>query len=97
MLLTMTSRIVTITSKNQITLPAELVRRLQLTRNRRLSIVEKKGTLELKPEPSIEQTMAPIWKEVRKQRSGKRKITDEMISNEARDAYAAVKAKDHSW
>ncbi len=96
-LLTMKEVIVTITSKNQITLPAQYVRKLKLTRNRTLKVTEKRGVLELKPQPSLEEVMAPIWKEMKKQLKGKKPLTDEGLNQAIRDSYAEVDVKDHNW
>ncbi len=96
-LLTMKDVIVTITSKNQITLPAQYVRKLKLTRNRTLKVTEKRGVLELKPQPSFEEVMAPIWKEMKKQLKGKKPLTDEELNQAIRDPYAEVDVKDHNW
>lgn len=53
---------VTITSKNQITLPAAIVRKMKLEKTRRLRITEKKGKLELTPEPSLQERLEKFWK-----------------------------------
>lgn len=53
--------IVTITSKNQITLPAATVRKMKLEKLRRLKLTEKKGKLELTPEPSLRDRLEKSW------------------------------------
>lgn len=58
---TMASKKVRITSKNQITLPIEFVRKLKLEKNRTVTITEKNGQLTLEPEPSIRQQMQKQW------------------------------------
>ncbi len=85
----MTSKIVTLTSKNQITLPIEFVRKFNLGRNRTLQATEKNGTLELKPSQSVEEIMAPIWEAAAKHM--KRPATDDELSRAARDAYAGIR------
>jgi len=83
----MTSRIVTVTSKNQITLPAELVRKYKLDKNRRLSITEKKGALELRPQPSLEERMRPHWEAFRKSHPNHKPLTDEELKRAIRDSF----------
>lgn len=93
----MTSKIVTITSKNQITLPADFVRKLNLTKNRRLAVRQRGEELILKPEPSLEEIMTPIWKEMKKHLKGKKPLTDEELNRAVRDTYAAMDAQEHHW
>ena len=60
-LLTMTTRIVTITSKNQITIPADLVRDMRLRMHRRLSIRKRGDELILIAEPELKDKLRKIW------------------------------------
>lgn len=83
----MTSKNITITSKNQITLPAELVRKYKLGKNRVLTITDKKGVLELRPQPSLEERMRPHWEAFKKSHPNFPKLSDEDIHNEVRKAY----------
>ncbi|HEY1645343.1 MAG TPA: AbrB/MazE/SpoVT family DNA-binding domain-containing protein [Candidatus Saccharimonadales bacterium] len=57
----MTTRNVTITSKNQITLPADLVRDMRLKTHRRLSIRKRGDELILIPEPELKDQLQKIW------------------------------------
>lgn len=82
----MTSKTVTLTSKNQITLPIEFVRKFNLGRNRTLQATEKNGMLELKPSQSVEEIMAPVWKEMRKH--VKRPLSDEELTQAIRESVA---------
>lgn len=52
---------VTITSKNQITLPVDIVRKWNLQGQRRLSIRRRGDELILKPLPSLQSRMRTIW------------------------------------
>lgn len=87
-LLTMTSKTVTITSKNQITLPAELVRRLGLTRHRVLRITEKKGVIELKPAQTLEQRMQKHWDAFSKAHPNHKPMNDEELKTAIGEAVA---------
>lgn len=49
---------VTVTSKNQITLPAELVRRMKLSKKKQLVIKEHIGKLEVSVKPSLQETLS---------------------------------------
>ncbi len=89
--------IVTITSKNQITLPAQYVRKLKLTRNRTLKVTEKRGVLELKPQPSFEEVMQKHWDKFRKTHPNHKPLTDEELNQAIRDTYAIADAKEHNW
>jgi AbrB family looped-hinge helix DNA binding protein len=93
----MTTKNVTITSKNQITLPAEFVRKLNLGKNRSLTITTKKDSLELKPRPSVDAVMSPVWQEMRQHFKTPKKLTDDDIHEEVQRAYAAMDAKEHRW
>lgn len=59
----MTSKNVTITSKNQITLPAEYVRKLGLQKHRRLTVRQRGDELVLRPEPEldIDEHFRKLW------------------------------------
>ena len=61
MLLTMTSRNITITSKNQITIPADIVRDMQLSTHRRLNLRKRGNELILKAEPELNDQLQKIW------------------------------------
>lgn len=57
----MTTKIITITSKNQITIPADIVRNMQLKRHRRLSIRKQGDELILTAEPELDDKLQKIW------------------------------------
>lgn len=84
----MTSKIVTITSKNQITLPAELVRKYKLDKNRTLTITDKKGALELRPQPTLEERMRPHWEEFHRTHPNHKPLNDEELKKAIREAVA---------
>ena len=58
----MNSRNVTITSKNQITIPADIVREFQFGIHRRLTIRKRGDELVLKVQPDLEEQLSTIWK-----------------------------------
>jgi bifunctional DNA-binding transcriptional regulator/antitoxin component of YhaV-PrlF toxin-antitoxin module len=62
----MTTKNVTITSKNQITIPAEIVRELQLDKHRSLTIRRHGDELILKAQPDLEDQLSVIWKQLPK-------------------------------
>ncbi len=84
----MTEKIITITSKNQITLPAEYVRQLKLTKNRQLKITAKNGKLVLRPEPSLRQRLERHWQTLPSFQGTK---TDEELKRTSREAWANKK------
>jgi len=57
----MTTRNVTITSKNQITIPADFVREMQLKNRRRLSIRRRGDELILVAEPELKDKLQNVW------------------------------------
>lgn len=57
----MTTRNVTITSKNQITIPADFVREMQLKNHRRLSIRRRGDELILVAEPELKDKLQNVW------------------------------------
>jgi AbrB family looped-hinge helix DNA binding protein len=82
----MTSKIVTITSKNQITLPADYVRKLSWQKNRQLVITQRGNEIVLKAQPSLEQAMAPIWEEMRQYI--KHPMNDAELKDAIRESFA---------
>jgi AbrB family looped-hinge helix DNA binding protein len=60
----MTTRNITITSKNQITIPADIVRDMRLGTHRRLSLRKRDGELILKPEPELKDQLQKIWSQL---------------------------------
>lgn len=57
----MTTKNVTITSKNQITLPSEYVNALQLAQNRVLQADLCDGKIILSPQPNLSEAMQQFW------------------------------------
>jgi antitoxin component of MazEF toxin-antitoxin module len=57
----MITRNVTITSKNQITLPSEYVKMLHLTRSRVLQARLQGGKIVLSPQPALGDVMKQFW------------------------------------
>ncbi len=62
----MTTKNITITSKNQITIPADIVRKLQLNKYRQLTIHRRGDELILKAQPDLEKQLSDIWKQLPK-------------------------------
>ncbi len=84
----MTSVKARITSKNQLTLPAALVRKYKLDINRNVTITEKNGTLVIKPEPSLSEVMQPIWAEFHRTHPNFKPLSDAEFKQATRDAFA---------
>lgn len=63
-LLTMKTVNARISSKNQLTLPAALVRKYKLDVNRNVTIVDKGGAITIRPEPTLEDRMHKAWKQL---------------------------------
>lgn len=62
-LLTMKTVKSTLTSKNQITIPVEFVRKMNLRRNRQFQVRQRGNDLILTPLPSLEEALQPVWKQ----------------------------------
>lgn len=60
----MTTKNVTLTSKNQITIPVDIVRELQLGKHRRLTIRKRGDELILKTQPDLEEHLSTIWRQL---------------------------------
>ena len=84
----MKRRSLTVTSKNQITLPADLVRKYKLDENRVLEVRERNGVLELRPTLSLEERMQETWKILPPFTGTK---TDADLKQAIRNAYAEKK------
>lgn len=76
----MITKNVTVTSKNQITLPSEYVKLLQLTQSRVLRADLDDGKIVLTPQPALGDVMQQFWGK----HSAKRALTDEEITQAAR-------------
>jgi bifunctional DNA-binding transcriptional regulator/antitoxin component of YhaV-PrlF toxin-antitoxin module len=85
----MSTRNITITSKNQITLPIEYVRNLHLTRNRVLQIELRGGAIVLTPRPTLGDTMRRFWGKHHAQRP----LSDEEIKQAVRTSSVERVAK----
>lgn len=79
---------VTITSKNQITLPAEYVRQMGLSKNRRLNVRQRGDELVLKPEDDIEKHFQKLWAQLPKVAGTK---SDAELKRATREAWARKK------
>jgi bifunctional DNA-binding transcriptional regulator/antitoxin component of YhaV-PrlF toxin-antitoxin module len=84
----MTSRNITITSKNQITIPIDLVRKMKLGKNRQLQIRMRGDELVLKQEPPLTELMQPLWDDFHRTHPEFPALTDEDIHTESQQAYA---------
>lgn len=80
---------VTITSKNQITLPIHLVRKFNLQKGQKLQVDSEGSSIKLKKQPSLEETMAPFHAEIAKKLKGKKPPTNEELSRAAREIWAS--------
>ena len=80
---------VTITSKNQITLPAEYVMKLHLSRHRQLVVRQRGDELILKPVPDVEEHFQELWAKLP---SVKGTRTDEELKTTTRDAWSQKQA-----
>ena len=84
----MTTKNITITSKNQITIPADLVRKMQLNKHRRLSIRKRGDELILKPEPALEGHLQKIWEQLP---AFPGTATDEILKSTTKEAWSSKK------
>lgn len=85
----MSVRNVTVTSKNQITLPSEYVKHFRLTQNRVLQAELMDGKIVLTPEPALGDAMRPFWGK----HHAKRSLSDREIKRAARATGAKRAAK----
>ena len=76
----MSIRNVTMTSKNQITLPSEYVKNLRLTKSRVLRAELHDGRIVLTPQPALSEIMRPFWSK----HKAKRPLTDTEIKQAVR-------------
>lgn len=81
----MTTRNVTITSKNQVTLPADYVKALRLSKNRVLQAEIQENKIVLSPQPTLDETMKQFW--------GKHKAKRPLSDDEIKQAIRTVSAK----
>jgi bifunctional DNA-binding transcriptional regulator/antitoxin component of YhaV-PrlF toxin-antitoxin module len=78
----MTTKNVTITSKNQITLPIEYVNVLQLAQNRVLRAELRDGKIILSPQPDLGEVMRQFWGK----HSAKRPLTESELKRAIRSS-----------
>jgi len=85
----MKRRKVTVTSKNQITIPADLVRKYNLDQNSIMTVSERDGSIVLSPLPSLRERMKEHWDYFQRTHPDYKPLTDEQIHTQARDTYIA--------
>ena len=85
----MTIRNVTITSKNQITLPHEYVTSLELSQNRVLQAELRNGKIVLSPQPALGDKMKQFWSK----HNVKVALTDEELKQAVRSTSASKAAR----
>lgn len=56
-----TTKLITITSKNQITIPADFVRHLKLHRDRTISATLRNGSIVITPSGDLSNDMQEFW------------------------------------
>lgn len=89
MLITMRTVKATITSKNQLTIPAAFVRSMHLNRNQQVQVRQRGNDLILTPVPSLRDSLQPVWQEAAKNVSGS--LSDEQIKAFVRQVAAKDK------
>jgi len=83
----------TITSKNQLTLPAKIVRRYGFDKNRQVIITEKKGVIEIRPQPTLEERMQKHWDKFRRQQPNFKPLSDAELKQAIAESVAEGAAK----
>ncbi|MFZ1248861.1 MAG: AbrB/MazE/SpoVT family DNA-binding domain-containing protein [Candidatus Saccharimonadales bacterium] len=81
---------ITMTSKGQFTLPAQMVKKYSLQKGARLRLRDKDGAFTLKPEPTLREKMAPYHAEIAKRLKG-RSLSDDELNNAPRTLYSQGK------
>ncbi len=89
MLLTMNGHAMTLSSKGQVTFPAEVLRKKGFKKGRRFFMVEKGNSFVITPEPTLQEQMQPFWDKAAKHLAGKKPLTNEELSRAARDIWAS--------
>ena len=82
----MTTGIITLTSKNQISLPAAYVRKINLPPSRRFTYRQRGDEIILKPEPSLQEALAEIREQLPDK--GLPSLTPEELQQEIHNSYA---------
>ena len=85
----MTTKNVTITSKNQITLPSEYVKALQLAQNRVLRADLRDGKIILSPQPDLGEAMQQFWGK----HSAQRPLTEAELKQAVRSSVSKRASK----
>ena len=85
----MNTKNITITSKNQITLPIDYVRSLQLAQKRVLQVELRGKALILTPQPTLGQTLRQFWGK----HHAARPLTDEEIKQAVRTSAVTKTSK----
>jgi antitoxin component of MazEF toxin-antitoxin module len=85
----MTTRNVTMTSKNQITLPSDYVKTLHLTRSRVLQVHLQDGKIVLSPQPALGDVMKQFWDK----HSAKQALSEAELKQAVRTSSAARASK----
>ena len=80
----MTTRNITVTSKNQVTLPAEYVRRVGLNRNRVMRAELRGDTILLTPQATLGDSMRQFWGK----HQAEQPLTDEELKKAIRSSAA---------
>jgi|GEM_PF-1302717 len=80
----MSTKNVTVTSKNQITLPSEYVKILHLAQSRVLQAELREGKIVLSPQPALVNAMKQFWGK----HSVKKALTDDEIKQAVRTSSA---------
>lgn len=75
---------ITITSKNQITLPAEYVRHMKLSKSRQLTVRRRGNDLIMTPVPTLEESMQKYWG----RHSAKQPVSDRDLKQAVREAVS---------
>ena len=86
----MKTKKITVTSKNQITLPIEYVRKMNLTRNRVLQAELRDGAIVLTSQPALGNTMRQFWRKHRVDRP----LSDDELKRAVRDSSAERLSRD---
>lgn len=73
----------TITSKNQITIPIQYVRQMNLHKHRQLQISQRGNNLVLTPLPSLDEALRPVWQKTAPLIS--RPLSDDELRDSLRD------------
>jgi virulence-associated protein VagC len=85
-LLTMKPVRATITSKNQLTIPAVFVRNMHLNRNKQVRVKQRGNNLILTPIPSLQESLQPVWRQASEHVTGA--LTDEELKASLRQIAA---------